>query len=234
VPRLLIHVEGETEETFVNEVLGPHLRSCGFAQVSARLLGNARQRLRRGGIRSWPAVKKDIVNHLHGDSGCLASTMVDYYALPRTGPGAWPGRDVAGAAAFPANAELVERALHADICQEMGSSFDPQRFVPFVMMHEFEAILFSDCLRFAEGIGRTDLAEAFQSIRSQFSTPEEIDDSPETAPSKRIESVMPGYSKVLFGNLAALEIGLAAIRSECPHFRRWLEALESRPAATAQ
>lgn len=51
VTRLLIHVEGETEETFVNEVLRPHLLHSGYARVSARLLGNARQRDRRGGIR---------------------------------------------------------------------------------------------------------------------------------------------------------------------------------------
>lgn len=60
--RLLIHVEGETEETFVNEVLGPHLYGCGYTQVSARLLGNARQRHRRGGIRAWHAVREDILN----------------------------------------------------------------------------------------------------------------------------------------------------------------------------
>src|SRR5256885_1583241 len=47
--RLLIHVEGETEETFVNEVLAPHLLSFGYESVSARLIGNARQRDRRGG-----------------------------------------------------------------------------------------------------------------------------------------------------------------------------------------
>ncbi len=42
--RLLVHVEGETEESFVNEILAPHLCSRGFSKVSARLIGNARQR----------------------------------------------------------------------------------------------------------------------------------------------------------------------------------------------
>ena len=60
--RLLVHVEGETEETFVNEILAPHLRRYGFTRVSARLLGNARQRDRRGGIRGWDSVRGDILN----------------------------------------------------------------------------------------------------------------------------------------------------------------------------
>ena len=67
--RLLIHVEGETEETFVHQVLASHLYGCGYSKVSARLLGNARQRDRRGGIRSWSAVRKDILRHLKEDAG---------------------------------------------------------------------------------------------------------------------------------------------------------------------
>src|SRR5436309_12656505 len=55
--RLLVHVEGKTEETFVNQILGPHLYKHRYEIVSARLLGNARQRDRRGGIRAWSAVR---------------------------------------------------------------------------------------------------------------------------------------------------------------------------------
>jgi hypothetical protein len=98
--RLLIHVEGETEETFVNEVLGLHLYGYGYTQVSARLLGNARQRDRRGGIRAWHAVREDILNHFREDTGSLAMTMVDYYALPQSGVKAWPGRHQAGTLPF--------------------------------------------------------------------------------------------------------------------------------------
>src|SRR3972149_9776665 len=94
--RLFIHVEGETEWPFVNEILAPHLYYSGYSKVSARLVGNARQRYRRGGIRGWPAVRKDIVNHLKEDSSCIATTMVDYYALPQSGGWAWAGRGGGG------------------------------------------------------------------------------------------------------------------------------------------
>ena len=95
------------------------------------------------------------------------------------------------------------------------------------MMHEFEALLFSDCERFGQAIGYPQLAPRLQDIRNQFTSPEEIDDSPETAPSKRIAALVPGYQKPLMGTMAALEIGLSAMRSVCPHFRSWLEQLEA-------
>jgi Domain of unknown function (DUF4276) len=96
-------------------------------------------------------------------------------------------------------------------------------------MHEFEGLLFSDCSRFGQGIGRSDLIPRFQNIRNSFATPEEINDSPITAPSKRIIDLLPEYEKPLFGTLAILEIGLNTIRAECPHFRQWLDRLEAWP-----
>lgn len=232
VIRLLIHVEGETEETFVNEVLRPHLLGHGYSAVGARLLGNARQRERRGGVRAWESAKRDILNHLREDPGCVASTMVDYYAMPDSDPRAWPGRAEARGAPPAGRAEVVESALLADVTARMGASFDPRRFVPFVTMHEFEALLFSDCEAFGRGIGREDLIPALEAIRHDFATPEEIDDSPMTAPSKRVESLVDGYQKPLLGTLAALEVGLDAMRRECPHFRTWLERLEGAAASS--
>ena len=224
--RLLIHVEGPTEETFVNEVLGPHLAGYGYSVVSARLLGNARQRSRRGGIRSWPVVRKEIVHHLQQASGCIASTMVDYYGLPQSGQRGWPGRAEASRLAFPQKASTIEHLLLADVCGQMGSSFNPDRFVPYVMMHEFEAMLFSDCRAFASGIGYPDLAPSLQAIRDGFASPEQIDDSPVTAPSKRIATLVPAYQKPTQGTLAIQAIGLDTVRAECPHFRAWLKRLE--------
>jgi len=227
--RILIQVEGPTEETFVNEVLAPHLYGRGYLQVSARIVGNARLRARRGGIKAWSAVREDILKHLKEDAGSLISTLVDYYALPQTKGKAWPGREEAGNLPYAQKASTVEDALLADICQELGDGYFPIRFIPFVMMHEFEALLFSDCDAFGRGIYRPDLTPAFQVIRDLFESPEEINDSPMTAPSKRVEGLVPGYEKPLLGTLAILEIGLAAIRRECPHFNQWLTCLETWP-----
>jgi hypothetical protein len=225
--RLLVHVEGQTEEDFVNFVLRDYLLHCGYQSVSARIIGNARLRRRRGGIRPWLMVRKDIVNHLHEDPGCVATTMVDFYGLPQHGDRAWPGRAAAVGASGHQKASVVEEALRDDLAHEMGTDFDITRFLPFVVVHEFEGLLFSDCTAFARGICRPDLEPSFSQIREGFATPEDIDDSPVTAPSKRVEELVPGYEKPLFGALAILEIGLDPIRAECPHFDDWLHQLES-------
>jgi len=225
--RLLVHVEGQTEETFVKEVLRSYLLHCGYEPVSARIVGNARLRRSRGGIRPWLAVRRDIINHLRQDPGCVATTMVDFYGLPKDGDRAWPGRAAAVGASGHHKASIVEEALRNDLAHEIGANFDITRFLPFVVVHEFEGLLFSDCAAFARGICRPDLEPSFSQIRQGFATPEEINDSSVTAPSKRVEGLVLGYNKPLLGALAIMEIGLDPIRAECPHFNRWLHQLES-------
>ena len=122
---------------------------------------------------------------------------------------------------------LVAESGAADLSNAVGPDFNPNRFVPFVVMHEFEGLLFSDCKAFCQGIGRQDLEPKFQQIRNEFNTPEDINDSPITCPSMRVKNLVPGYEKPLYGTLAALEVGLSRIRGQCPHFDDWLRQLES-------
>src|SRR5947199_7314277 len=119
--RLLIHLEGQTEEDFVNEILRDYLLQRGYDDVSARIMGNARLRRRRGGIRPWPPVKKDIINHLREDTDCLATTMIDFYGLPQQGVGAWPGRADATYRESRHKASCVERAMLQDLVKEIGT-----------------------------------------------------------------------------------------------------------------
>ncbi len=224
--RLLVHVEGQTEEAFVNGLLSEQLMAVGYRHVRARLAGNPRKQ--RGGIRTWQGVKRDILRHLKEDRSAIAAIMVDYYGLPHD----WPGRAEAPRKNSTSyKAEFVESALLEDITEQMGDRFDRRRFTPLVMMHEFEALLFSDPDRFARAIGKANLTQRLREIRQEFACPEDIDDSPLTAPSKRIENLFPGYEKPLSGVIAALEIGLETMRRECPHFNDWLNRLEALPEA---
>lgn len=221
---LYVHVEGPTEETAVKEVLRHHLLQQGFQYVKPILIGDPRKA--SGGIVGWQVAKREILRHLKESADRFVTTFVDYYGLPQ-GNGAWPGRAAASTFPFAQRAAVVEDAMMAEIVREMGGDdFYPNRFIPFVVMHEFEALLFSDCSRFSRAIERPDLEAAFQQIRNAFGSPEEIDDSPNTAPSKRIMRLMPEYEKPLFGNLALIEIGLHKVRSECQHFHQWLERIE--------
>lgn len=220
--RLLVHVEGQTEEEFVNAVLAEHLYLRGYTAVSARLFGNARQRDRRGGVRAWSAIRQDLLKKMREDSGAVHALMVDYYAMPASGDKAWPGRAQAVRLPVEQRARHVEEALQVDVAGQLPKG----RFVPLVMLHEFEALLFSDCAACAHALGKPGLAASMQAIRDAFESPEHINDSPQTAPSKRMEGLVPGYTKPLMGALGALGIGLEVMRAECAHFGAWLVRLE--------
>lgn len=224
--RLLVHVEGQTEETFVNTVLAPHLLEAGYLRVSATLIGSPRSRARRGGTKPWQSVMDGILGHLKRDPDLILTTMVDYYGMPASGDAQWPGRAEANDKPFAAKADTVQQAIARDVGERMGGNFDPDRFIAYVSMHEFEALLFSDCEAFAQSMGAPAAAAALQAVVDSSVDPEQIDDSPESAPSKRILRLVPRYHKVAMGSAAIQRIGLDAIRSRCRNFDKWLARLE--------
>ncbi|TAY15438.1 DUF4276 family protein [Rhizobium leguminosarum] len=226
--RLLVHVEGQTEEEFVNSVVAPHLYEVGFTSVSARLVGAARSRKRRGGICGWPTARYEIFKHLSGDFGTYSTTIVDFYALPAGDEDGWPGRNTCGHLSVALKAKHVEQSMKADLTAQHTTNIS-SRFVPYVAMHEFEALLFSHPERMASAFGRPDLTPRFQEIRDGYETPEHINDSPVTAPSKRILTIIPGYQKILYGNIAAIDVTLETMRENCLGFDRWLSSLEAIP-----
>ena len=220
--RLVVLAEGQTEEGFVNNILSTHLYSIGYTGVRTHLLGNVRHQVREGGIVPWTMAERDIVDDLLQDQDAIVTTMVDYYRLPDS----WPGRsDAAMKRTVVEQSATVENAVLEQVAASL-SNFNPGRFIPYVVMHEFEALLFSDPRQFANGIGDPTLAPSFHTIRNAFATPEHIDDSPETHPSKRIADLVSGYNKPRMGLLAVQSIGLDSIRSECSLFDKWITRLE--------
>ena len=170
--RLFVHVEGETEEDFVMKFSAPTWCRVAIAASVQGSLENTRQRDRRGGIRPWMSAKQDIVRHLLQDRSCIATTMIDYYGLPRTGNRAWPGRAEASTMAPNQKAVAVESAVAEEIATRMGwSGAYDNRFVPFVVMHEFEGLLFSNCAAFARAIGRPCLQTRFRAFGTSSRPP---------------------------------------------------------------
>nr|WP_225937103.1 DUF4276 family protein [Myxococcus sp. RHSTA-1-4] len=212
-----IIVEGQTEETFVRDLLAPHL---GERQVfvSARCVetGRRKQRIFRGGLVSYAKARQDILRWLAQDPQALVSTMFDCYALPEDFPRPQTPR---GSASIMEWVARLEAALAADI----GDS----RFLPYLQVHEFEALLFSDVAATGQVLGASPpQLQRLQEVRGAFETPEHINDSPETAPSKRLIQLFPRYDKTFFGPTAVSRIGLESVRRECPHFASWLTKLE--------
>ena len=117
--------------------------------------------------------------------------------------------------------------MKTEICEEIADFRPDVRFIPYLQLHEYEALLFSDPIAFASGINQPQLASRFQQIRDEFPTPEDIDDDPQTAPSKRILATYRAYQKVLDGTLGARAVGIERMRQECPHFHEWVQRLEA-------
>ena len=214
--RVLVFVEGQTEETFVRDLLVPYFSRLGIyltpilAQTSPG---------HKGGIVSYGKVKHQLTRLCRQDQGAYVTTMMDYYGLPNDFPGL-DGR------ILDAHEQVVrlELALQQDI--------DAPNFIPNLMLHEFEALLFVAPERFAEWVDdAATVVPALQAARQGQTSPEDINDQPHTAPSKRILAAMPGYQKTFHGPLIACEIGLDALRQACPHFQRWLHWLDALPPA---
>lgn len=65
-------------------------------------------------------------------------------------------------------------------------------------------------------------------IIGQYHNPENINFSPNSAPSKRLLNIIPKYNKPLYGNIIALQVGLSAMMEKCPRFREWINKIVAK------
>ena len=220
--RLHFIVEGQTEETFVNQVLRPHLAKLAiWAQARCVMTSRKRGVKHRGGIRRYAQAKRDITAWITEDRKPAArfTTMFDLYGLPSD----FPGYEDAAQIPDPyQRVKTLEDALSKDIA-------DP-RFIPYFQLHEFEALVLSDPQKLAlQFHHRSAEVRKLVEKASEFNSPELVNDGNTTAPSKRIIKEIPEYAgmKVSAGPIVAEKIGLPALRLKCEHFGEWLGRLEA-------
>ncbi len=228
--RLNLIAEGQTERAFAEQMLGPHLAAYEVYLLKPRLTAFSRHKrsIARGGVRKYVVVRDDVQRWLREDrhDDVRFTTMIDLYALPRD----FPGYQEALRAANPyERVAVLEAAWREDLR-------DP-RFIPYIQLHEFEALLLSEpealAVRFGE-FGRA--VQRLIELCAAYASPELIDDGQQTAPSKRIGEEIPDYfrAKSTAAPEIAAKIGLAAIRGKCPHFHQWLSSLEALGSSTRQ
>lgn len=217
--RVHVVVEGPTEESFVNEVLAPALWA-GQVYLDTKILGVPGH---QGGRTNYARVRKDVLELLKKDRTAHCSTMLDFYGLGK----GFPGTPVPPNLPNVNKVAHIEKAVKQDIIDAVPDLIPEVRFLPYIQLHEYEGLLFSDPAAFASGIRQPHLTQQFQQIRSAFSTPEDINDDSATAPSKRVIAAYPSYRKVLDGILGAQAVGIDKMRQECSHFRGWIERLEA-------
>lgn len=218
--RVYVICEGQTEETFIHQLLTPSLQTRQIYLIP-RLIGKSGH---RGGNVTFERLFIDVRAMLN-DKSAYCTTFFDFYGLQQR----FPGKAAAGTQAdISAKADSLLQAMVGRLQQHLGADL-LRRFIPYVQMYEFEALLFSDPVRLASGIHQPASQAAFQAIRDKFPTPEHINDSPNTAPSKRIEQHQKRYkkAKATLGPEAAQSISLTTIRRECHLFDCWLTRLET-------
>jgi hypothetical protein len=217
--RVHIICEGQTEEMFINEVLAQSFHHLGIYLMPA-LIGKPGH---KGGNFRFERLLTDLEKRLLGDRQAYCTTFFDFYGLPEE----FPGKVDAGSRnTMDEKADYLLEAMMDKLRKKLGDDA-MRRFIPYVQMYEFEGLLFSCPKRLAMGINQPALEDKLLRIRNEFDTPETINNSPVTAPSKRILKLYDGYEKPLHGSLAAIEIGLPAIRTECNRFDSWLKCIES-------
>ena len=199
--RLAVIGEGKTEVEFVDLILRPHLLAKGVLAISTPLGGNVSV-----------ARLADRMVKLSWDFDWVTS-LVDFYGFRDKGS---------------ATVTDLERLIHHSVITRRNPPKEESRIIPYVQQYEFEGLLFSNPNAFAAVLGVTDnVVNRLTRMRAPLDSPEEINDSENTAPSKRISRIIPEYNKVVHGPLVAMSISLPAIRRECPRFRQWIGRLES-------
>ena len=226
----IIHVlcEGQTEQGFVEEVLRPYLQEQGVKSVKGILITTNKKKNARGGMLSY--------NHAVTDIGLLRqtkkddeyarhifTTMFDLYALPND----FPGYAVAQTIGDP---YVRVNSLETDFAKDINDG----RFIPYIQLHEFEALLFCGIAHIAKYYPGCDkrCKQLENDLLDAGGNPELINNGPSTAPSKRIIKAIEGdkkthynYNKPVTGKNVVKQIGIETLRAKCRHFNDWIEKL---------
>ncbi|CDG22268.1 MULTISPECIES: DUF4276 family protein [Xenorhabdus] len=211
-------VEGKTEQIFIEKMLQPYLAEK-MIFISATQVSKPGQ---KGGDVRFSRVKKDIEMHLKQRPTTYVTTFIDYY-----GTNEWPGLETLNRHWEPKQiAEHLHLSTQNEVRQFLPAQRVDERFIPYIVMHEFEALLFSDKEILANelNIDEQEVEQVLQECRE----PESINNSPQTAPSKRLGkwSANGVFAKTTTGIAIAEKIGIPKMREKCPLFDEWLHKLE--------
>jgi len=218
---LKILVEGPTELGFVNNSICPYFNNLGIYNIRPITI-ETRPGFKGGDVRYEARYKANILRLLRETDDMVVTSLIDYYRL-RTD---FPNYQEAQQQPTPEQkVSLIEQGCADDIADA--------RFIPYIQLHEFEGLLFTSMRGFQEyfpNLPGANLRE-LQHIINAYPNPELINDQPNTAPSKRLDQLIPDYRKPLHGNIIALENGFDNILNRCPRFNTWIETLVERMQA---
>jgi len=210
VTRLAILAEGKTEYEFIKYVLAPYLLMFGIAAEPFMVREKRRKRGHGGQLGGNVSVDVLVLAFERRiDHFDFVTCLVDFYGFKRKGKN---------------TASELEHLIMEGARRRLGPK--ACKVIPYVQLHEFEALLFSDVAAFASVEGVTsDMVSELGEIVRKCGSPEKINDHYSTCPSRRIQSVFPRFDKVTHGVRVAKRIGVAKMRDKCPRFGQWMSRL---------
>lgn len=215
---VVVLVEGPTEQRFIKNILAPYMFDRSVL-LNAIILDKPGE---KGGDVKFSRAQNDIEKHLKQRRDTWLTLMVDYYGIR----GDWPGYQESKLKPTHTLKAEAMNAATAEAVQERFSEQNPaRRFIPYVSMHEIEALYFSDPAVLAEKLCVSE--SAIEAILRECGEPEKINDSNHTAPSKRLEALSPRFKKTSTGIAIAQAVGIEKMRAACPIFDGWLKSLEN-------
>lgn len=222
-------VEGYSENGFLTRFLGQHLGALGV-DFYAKIIGDASS---KGGMkfRTFKETCEELARFLHDKRQPYVTTFFDYYGLPTSEKKGWDFIVDAKAAGLPIAKQRIEQQLLDGVMSAAGRDDFRQRFLPYLQLHELEALFFAEPNTLAQTLGVITLGPSFAKIVTECGECEMINDHPLTAPSKRLNILFPGYIKgrsaVAHAPRLAGNLSLVKVRAACPLFNSWLTRLES-------
>jgi len=211
-------VEGRTEQVFIERVLSPYLARKNIF-IQATQISKPGQ---KGGDVKFSRAEKDIGNFLKQRPDLYVTQFFDYYGLKE-----WPSLEFITTEPHTEIAQILNNAAKEHVLNHYGDYQPDKRFIPYMAMHEFETLLFSDENILATALGIS--VEKVDAILGECGEPEKINNSRETAPSKRLNNLKPigKFRKTTEGIDIAEQIGIDKMRARCPLFNEWLNQLEA-------
>lgn len=221
-----IVVEGRTEENFVNSVLVPHFaKDKKYIYARSILTGwNVRyNKPAKGGLIRYRQFKSDVMKWVSSDKhkkDTYYSSFIDLYAFPKDEQSPYADKIQQIKDPYKKIAELEDA-----VAREIGLS----NFIPYIQLHEFEAFIFADLEYLRQLFFEKEYEIRLLRQETFGMRPEEINETSDGAPSKRIIKKIPRYEweKAIAGPLVAEAIGMTKLRECCPHFNEWITRLEN-------
>lgn len=220
--KLIIICEGKTETFFIKNVLSNYMPSITFLPQTIPTGSNPQGGSSKGGALNYDRVKRYIENLKFTND--YITTFFDFYGLPNNFPSY---STLNSNLTIYQKIDKLEKAFYDDIINDFPSLKD--KFFPYIQLHEFETLLFTDIKKAFQDMRISDqnLTNLNDILINFNDNPEEINNSIETAPSKRIIKAFPAFQKTKDGVIGIQNMGLNDIEQKCQHFKKWLDYIRS-------